>query len=217
MAKLQPFEGATNRTAVFLCQKGEETEYPVEYHFWKKKEKGSIAVDLSWSEVQAKTIVRYWKAQSVDGSKQGPWISAKPKALQAVKNILGEGAYRARAGSCTWLNGVYWGNAERLDKGLVNFSNDINGKEPTNKSVERKIESELLYPLLRGREVDRWQAKGHYSIIMPQGPNQPSKAIPLSKFMSRYPKCASYFQEYEDKLSNRSGYRKYLEPAGEPY
>jgi len=81
MTELQPFDSATNRTAVFFCQKGEPTRYPVEYHVWRKKEKGSIAIDLDWDEVVQKTSVSHLKAQSIDGSEQGSWISARPKAL----------------------------------------------------------------------------------------------------------------------------------------
>lgn len=153
MVDLQPFKAATNRTAVFLCQKGEETEYPVEYHLWKKKEKGSIAIDLSWSEVQAKTIVRYLKAQSIDGSPQGAWISAKPKALKALRAIVGKAAYQARAGVCTWLNAAYWGKIAPSRKGAVKFFNLSDTSKSEVKAVEREVESELVFPLVRGRDM----------------------------------------------------------------
>jgi len=123
MVDLQPFDSATNRTAVFLAQKGEKTKYPVDYAIWKKKEKGAIGLDFTWDEVQQKTIVRYLKAQSIDGTIQGSWITAKPKALSALKRVIGKSFYRARAGVCTWLNAAYWGNIEKTQKGFVKFSN----------------------------------------------------------------------------------------------
>ena len=211
---LQPFDAATNRTAVFLAQKGEKTEYPVEYMVWSKREKGSIDIDFSWEEVQAKTIVHYMKAQSVDGTLQGPWISAKPKALKALKNVVGTSKYQARAGSCTWLNGVYWGEIKPAGKDLVKFENLSNENIA---KIEMEIEDDLIFPLLRGREVKKWLANPNLSIIVPQDMNQPSKALQLNILEKRYRKCYAYFQEFKSPLSNRSGYKKYLEPTGEPY
>ena len=218
MTELQPFDSATNRTAVFFCQKNDETRYPVEYHVWGKKEKGTIGIDLTWNEVVEKTQVSYLKAQPIDGGEQGSWISARPKALKALKIVVGESAYKARAGSCTWLNGVYWGSVVRAKaKDLVTFSNlneigktDVDGKEA-------EIEAELVYPLLRGREVGRWISHRTYFIIVPQDLKQPSKGIPLKEMLYKFPKCLDYFEHFKTALANRSGYKKYLTPIGEPF
>jgi hypothetical protein len=84
-------------------------------------------------------------------------------------------------------------------------------------AVEKEIESSIVFPLLRGREVNRWHLNRQYSIIVPQEPNQPSKAISLNSFKKQYPKGFGYFSIFEQKLANRSGYKKYLKPVGEPY
>ena len=217
MTELQPFDSAINRTAVFFCQKGEPTEYPVEYALWKKKEKGSIGIDLTWSEVQEKTKVKMLKAQSIDGSAQGPWISARPRALKALRNVFGKAPYQARAGTCTWLNGVYWGSAVPAGEGFVKFTNMARDDNRGVATVEKEIESNIVFPLLRGREVNRWHINRQYSIIIPQETNQPSKAIPLNSFKKKYPKGYDYFSIFEQNLADRSGYKKYLQPVGEPY
>lgn len=217
MTELQPFDSATNRTAVFFCQKGDVTKYPVEYHVWKKKEKGSIAVDLEWEEVVRKTATRYLKAQSIDGSPQGSWISARPKALKALKNVVGEAHYQARAGSCTWLNGAYWGRIEAAKRGCVKFSNlDDVGKTEV-EAVEAEIESDLVYPLLRGRNVKRWGSDRTAYILVPQDPKQPSKGIAQTVFQSKFPKASAYLSKFKHQLESRSGYKKYLKPVGEPF
>src|SRR5665648_692992 len=41
MVDLNPFEGASNRTAVIVVQKGQETTYPVSYNHWSKKRSGT--------------------------------------------------------------------------------------------------------------------------------------------------------------------------------
>ncbi len=46
LVSIQPFEGATNKTAAIILKKGEKTEYPVPYTIWnKKKGVGRIATD----------------------------------------------------------------------------------------------------------------------------------------------------------------------------
>jgi SAM-dependent methyltransferase len=111
LSELQPFEGATNRTSIVLCTKGERTKYPLPYLLWKKKEKGRIDVESRFDEVLDATLRRNLKAQPVGQSETSPWISAKPKALVAAKKVIGESDYTAYAGSCTWMNGVYWGRS----------------------------------------------------------------------------------------------------------
>lgn len=217
MVELQPFDSATNRTAVFLAQKGEKTKYPVDYVVWKKKEKGSIGLDLTWEEVQQKTIVRYLKAQSIDGTLQSPWITAKPKALASLKLVVGTSFYQARAGVCTWLNAAYWGAIEPSQKGFVKYSNLFENSKIEVEEVERDIETDMVFPLIRGREVRRWHINRESYIVLGQNLTNPSKAIPLIAFQNKYPKTAEYFSIFEKQLKHRNGYVKYLKPVGEPF
>jgi hypothetical protein len=52
LSDIQCFEGATNRTAILLVEKGRPTEYPVQYYYWQKAEEGvRIATDAPHDEV----------------------------------------------------------------------------------------------------------------------------------------------------------------------
>ncbi len=55
MVDLMPFEGANNRTSVFVMKKNEPTSYPVNYTFWKREGIGSISESASLSDVQDAT------------------------------------------------------------------------------------------------------------------------------------------------------------------
>lgn len=194
MTDLQPFDMATNRTAVFYCQKGEVTSYPVEYHIWRKKGKGSISSDLSWEEVQIRTETKYFKAQSIDGSDQGSWITARAKGLQAMKKIIGPAEYKAREGTNTGgANGIYWLRILKKSETQVLVENlyDI-GKRKV-QSVEMELEEELIYPLLRGRDLHRWHAMPSCSIILPHQKDDPSKGIPEARLITDFPKTYKYF------------------------
>jgi len=216
MVELQPFDSATNRTSVFFCQKGEETKYPVEYVLWRKKEKGGIAIDLTWKEVQDKTYVKVLKAQSIDGTLQGAWITAKPKALKALGVAVGMSDYKARSGSCTWLNSIYWGDYISKD-GEILFTNLHKVGKIKVECITANINKELVFPLLRGREVSRWSSVSKSSIIVPQDSLQPSRAISIERMKTNYKNTFDYFSKFRDALSWRSGYKKYLKEQEEPF
>jgi SAM-dependent methyltransferase len=218
MAALQPFDSATNRTSVFLCQKGEETVYPVEYHIWKKKEKGSISIDFEWTEVQQRTITKYLKAQSIDGSLQGSWISARPRALKALRNVFGGSAYQGREGTNTGgANGVLWIEVKESNNGFCTIENlnEIGKKEIEPHSAE--VEVDLIFPLLRGRDVARWSAKPSIQVLIPHDLSEPAKAIDPKVFQAKFPKTLMFLEYFETALRERALYKKYLQPQGVPF
>ncbi len=215
MVELQPFDSATNKTSVLFCQKGEETTYPVEYHLWRKKEVGSIEIDMSWEEVVAKTRVTYLKAQSIDESKQGPWIVAKPKVFRSLKNVIGKSHYRARAGCCGWMNSVYLVKVLENKNGVAKIQNFTEHAKKVVPEVEAIIETIRIYPTLRGKEIQRWKAGPELGIVVGQDENKPSKGLPLQVMERNFPKTFKYFSQFKDLLSSRNGFKKYL--PGEPF
>jgi methylase of polypeptide subunit release factors len=55
LVTIQPFEGATNRTAVVALEKGRETTYPLPYVVWRKVKPGRPPIDASLKEVRERT------------------------------------------------------------------------------------------------------------------------------------------------------------------
>jgi hypothetical protein len=67
MSDFQPFEGATNRTAVFVCRKSSKPfQYPVPYIVWRKKAPGRIEQDFTLDKVLQATERREIAAIPVD-------------------------------------------------------------------------------------------------------------------------------------------------------
>ncbi len=224
LSALQPFEKAQNRTSIFLCSKGQENfKYPVPYILWKKKATGKISQDLSLSEVESRTLHEEIAAEPVQlGNLTSPWLTAPPKALSGIRKVLGESKYTANLGCHTWLNGVYWVNVlKSLRNGELLIENQYDvGKIKVKHLQEIAIESDLVYPLLRGRDVQRWQAAPSTHIILP---NRTDKLAGISEAeMKRLcPKTYAYFKQFEGNpkkpesgtLRGRSGYRKYFKPS----
>ena len=213
MADLKPFEGASNRTSIVVLGRGRTTRYPVPYTQWRKKGGGAvIPEELSLEEVQEITVRRNFVAEPVDETvPTSPWITGRPRAVKAVKMVLGASDYQARAGVCTWLNSVYWLEimGQRPD-GLVVVSNLTEGSKRKVENVQTAIEPDLLYPLLRGRDVSRWQATPSVYILITHEPGMKLKAIPENEMAVRWPKTYAYLKHFEAELCSRSGYRRYF-------
>jgi hypothetical protein len=110
------------------------------------------------------------------------------------------------------MNGVYWVQVLRkLPNGnlLVQNLNDV-GKIKV-ESVQTEIEPDLVYPLLRGRDVRRWSCSPTAYIILSQNPATRA-GIAEGEMRRRYPKTFAYFKTFEALLRGRSGYRRYFNP-----
>jgi len=219
MSRLQPFEGATNRTSVMICQRGLKTRYPVAYTLWKKGTgRVRVSIDKPLVEVLAETSRSNLWAQPVDaGSSTSPWMTARKPALRALQKVIGPADYQARAGSCTWANGIYWVNVlgKRPD-GLLLMHNlaDVGRREIA--SVQSAVEPDLVYPLLRGREVQRWHARPSAHILLVQDPAT-RKGYEEPYMRLEYPHLYSYLKRFEDVLRSRSGLKRYFDPAKDPF
>ena len=212
MTEIQPFEGASNRTAVVTLQRRRKTRYPVSYNLWRKAVSGQrVAEECTLEEALAMCNVKQFLARPVDASDAtAPWITGRRRALEAVQKVLGASEYEARAGVCTWLNGVFWLEiiAQRPD-GLVVASNITEGGKREVESVQVALEPDLLYPLLRGRDVNRWQALPSAHILMVQDPEK-RRGYDEDWLSVRYPKTYAYLKHFEPELRSRSGYRRYF-------
>jgi methylase of polypeptide subunit release factors len=213
MVSLQPFEGASNRTAVMVLEKGKPTAYPVPYTVWRKQGRKRFTYDSTLKEVTNATVRLNFVAEPVNPSDPtSPWLTARPKALKAVRKVLGKSDYEAHEGVNTGgANAVYWVNIvlKRPD-GLVVVRNITEGAKVKVDEVTEPIEPDLLYPLLRGRDVQRWRAEPSAWMIVPQDPGDPTRAYPEKQLQKDYPKTYGYLKRFERELRNRSGYQQIL-------
>ena len=222
LSAMQVFEGATNRTAIFVCEKTTRPfKYPVKYTTWAGPSR--VAQDESLASVRTATIQHKIGAIPVVASKDSsPWLTAPTQALPGIRKVIGASKnYRAYAGCCTWLNGVYWINIlDVLPSGELLIENlyDV-GKIPV-KHVQAVIEPDLVYPLLRGRDVHRWSVNPSAHIILAQDP-ETRRGIPEAEMKRHWSKTFAYLKQFEGNpkkpergtLRGRSGYRQYFKPT----
>jgi hypothetical protein len=206
LSSLQVFEGATNRTSVFVLQKDQPTRYPVSYTIWQKTKPGRLDYDSTLEEALEQTQRLNFQAVPVDAADPtSAWLTARRKALDIVRNILGQSDYSAHAGVYSGgANAVYWVEilAERPD-GLVVVRNITEGSKQEVEQVTIEIEPDLLYPLVRPRDVSRWQAETSARILMVQDPKK-RRGIDEGEVQSRWPKTWGYLKRFERVLLKRS-------------
>src|SRR5262249_48773618 len=152
LGTIQVFEGASNKTAVFIGRKQEDSfSYPVPYIMWRGPGRIGQGTELAdvmnlISEAPCGAI------PSIADQPRAPWLSAPRKALAGLRKVMGASAYKAYAGCCTWLNGVYWMQiVEKAGKGLLLVQNMFDVGKIAVDEVTAAIEPDLIYPLLRGR------------------------------------------------------------------
>ncbi len=217
MSELQPFEGATNRTAVVIIQKGLPTEYPVPYTYWKKVKRSRLDYNAKLDEIKERTKRLHLSAAPIDESDPtSPWLTARPKVIGAIRKVLGKSEYRARAGVSTGgANGVFWLKilTVRPDGPLV-VENLTEGAKREVEQVMAAIEPDLVYPLLRGRDVRRWYAKPSCHILLTHLEGEGLKAIPPDEMQRKWPKTWIYLTKFEQVLRERSGFTRYFTRKG---
>jgi len=213
MSELNPFEGASNRTAVVVLQKGRPTRYPVSYTYWKKTVRGrGLDYDSTLEEVQELTRRLNFYAVPVNADDPtSAWLTARRRALNAIQEVLGKSEYEAHAGVYTGgANGIYWLEvlAERPD-GLLVVRNLTEGAKRKVEPITTEVEPDLVYPLLRGRDVRRWQATPSAHILMVQDPKK-RRGIDEEELQRRWPKTWKYLKRFEKVLRERAAFKRYF-------
>ncbi len=206
LVTLYPFEGAVNRTAMIVVGRDGKTEFPVPCIVWHNPRSKGIDTELSLEDVKAITRRFEMVFLPVEENKpDSPWMQITEKAYEGIKKVLGKSEYRAYAGVYTGLNQVYW--IEILDEtpqGLLIRNPRIPGQKKKVEVVETVVEKDLIYPLIRGRDVKKWFVEGDYGwIIVPHDPKT-GEPIPENVMKIKYPKAFEYFFRFKDELEKRS-------------
>jgi hypothetical protein len=200
--------------------KGQQNTYPVRYTNWRKLGKGnSIAENISLDDVKSLTKRLNWDATPINPKDNtSPWVTGRPKAIERISQLIGESEYQARLGVHCWLVGVYWVEIiKELPNGQVLVSNLTENVKKDVENIQATIEGELIHPLIRGKDIDRWKAEAPACMLIPQDPKRPDKGYPEELFSVHFPKAYSYLCHFRELLINRSGYQKFLQPQGEPF
>jgi hypothetical protein len=190
----QPFAGAATRTAVAVFEVSRTPMlYPVPYF-------------RSGVECQAAPV-------SADPA--AAW-SIVPKGSAAFAALRGDSPYRARIGAHTGgAAGVFWVDVLECSADCAVIRNrGAAGRNPY-PTVTAEVESALLHPLVRGRDVGRWRVQTRAHLLLPHHPS--GKPIAEDEMAGRWPKTFAYFERFRARMLGRAHYLRHFAPARAPW
>lgn len=216
MVALRPFEGAANRTATVVLQKGQKTEYPVKYVMWRTtpdylRVRKEFKFEPSLSDVESAVTRQALVAVPVDASRvNSPWMTVPHGVVAALRKVTASSPYKAREGVNTLgANAVYWLRVrEKLPDSLLLTENVLEGAKKKVKQQTVRLEGDLVYPVLRGRDISRWYANPSLHILVTHPSTAPKFPYEESELRTRFPKAYAYLREHRDLLQQRVRVRK---------
>lgn len=198
---IRPFDGVSNHPTFLMLQRDAATVFPVAYRSWTADPDKSTNQRTYASAEQFRQTAKRVDGTAVpvpggDGTR--PWLVGSTQDQAVFSKVFAAGAkpeYKARKGITTDRNGIFWVHATgAVGTDLVTVCNaaDI-GKTKGIPQITATVESEHLFPLLRGRGVSPFNAvpEADLRILVPQrgmhgDPNLPSDSPHTFKFLNRF-------------------------------
>lgn len=95
-------------------------------------------------------------------------------------------------------------------------ANVTRGARKKVRQVRAAVEAERLFPLLRGRDVKRWQAEPSLQIVMAQDPA--TRRGITEEIMARdFPATGAYLARFKKMLAARPAFLRYFRPDRDAY
>jgi hypothetical protein len=202
LVSVQPFEGAANKTAAIILKKRGQTEYPVPYTVWKRKKGiGHVPTNLELKDARKLLEKELLLARPI-GKVNGSWQTVR-EGDGRLRRIEGENSYQARRGASTEPYGVFWLEVrEILSNGNLIVRNLVEKGKRRIKQVEERIEPDLVYPAVRGADIERWGAKPEICVLMVQDPER-SEPYSERKMRRDWPYTYNYLTQFKQVLLSR--------------
>lgn len=218
---LRVFENAVTKAAVWHVRKGAPTAFPVTVEQWRcTDDEAAIGPDSTIAEVSKHITRNELAIRRVDpGDRKSRWTIGEPECLQAARALGGENPYRARTGVFTGgANAVYY--LEPLDAasspdGAAWYRNRTERARRKAPQTCTMLEEELVYEVIRGRDVGRWQVRGHSHLLCPHTRETKMRAIAPKTMARDYPYTTNYLEMMRPVLDRRRGFAGWEKEARE--
>ncbi|MEM1632576.1 MAG: N-6 DNA methylase, partial [Thermofilum sp.] len=218
-----PFEGAVNRTSAIVVEKicelsdlgrGEcpdaakvvEGNRRIKHVVWVSEK--AVPTDAPLEEV-LKTVSRHQMVMTpiTENDPSSSWMQVTEKVLPHVRKVLVRSPYEAHEGVNVALNQVYYVQVKGKtpDGKLVITNPPKSGQKKQVRQIEAVVEPDLLYPLVRGRDVKKWyvELSGNDYVILPYDPRS-DKPLAKTEFQVMFPGTYWYLSQFKEDLKTRS-------------
>lgn len=103
-------------------------------------------------------------------------------------------------------NGVFFLDAELVRGSLFIGNRPEDGDDHSVEQVQQSIESDYIYPLLRGKDVKKWVAQPSNFVLIPHDASNPTSPTPLDEMPH---KTQEFLTRFQSKLSTRKKFRNF--------
>jgi SAM-dependent methyltransferase len=225
LVAVRPFGNVANRAGTIVLEKGRQTQYPVHYVKWRQGAAGleqeyCLAAPIAADQPGSPWLVRNVESR-VGRAQRAPPIWPEMMvglADQCCASVPVDPPYKAmRSDYAAHLgansggaNAVYWLEVLGRSGDAVRVRNLAAKGKPPVETVETVIEPELLYPLIRWIDVDRYRARPSAYLLLAQDASTRAGLDP--EMMARQlPLSLAYLARFESLLRRRAAYRRYQE------
>jgi hypothetical protein len=220
LVTIKPFEGASNRTSMFVAIKGESATFPIPYKKWFKRVREEIPQNIALNEVMKMVKIIDLYAEPLGGYKPYdevlPLVTLYRKDLfTKLSKVVGRSAYEAHGGADLYPAGIYRVKIiNEVGSKLVLVENlTERGRREKVDLVQMIIEKDFLYPILESGSISRWKVINYAIGVIPH--YKSGRVISESELKVKWPKTYEYFLNFKGILEKRSDYKSY--GKGLPY
>lgn len=189
---LQVFEGATNYTGIFLLRNENRTSHQFEYHKydWPKLISGrSLESELFSNESSQVKDVQILHASLLDNK----WEFISP-IIRKVLDLCEEDSFSLKA----ITHAIFQGIASGKDEVFYINSEIVNSLG---------LESELLYPILKGKDIKAFQINWSDNYVL-YPYDESGNLVPEKQIEKNYPNIYQYLILNRSKLEGRGYFNK---------
>lgn len=213
--EVKPFEKVNNHATFFVVTKNRAISYPVPYRIWACS--GTRSQFVNAEEFRARALPRDLFASPMPGKEGGPWLKGSLEQHEIWKHLFAPGAryYQAHNGVTTDRNGIFWVRIQEVHPGSqtcrIQNAAEI-GRTPGIPTISKRVETEHLFPLLRGRHVSAFHASPDpdLHILLPQRGMHGDPTLPVTAS-----RTWEFLRQFREQLERRSSLRRFQ--RGKPY
>jgi hypothetical protein len=205
-SEVKPFSPEAANSPYFLATKaGEVHAFPVPTKRWIRAEPG-VRLSAEWSV--SRSVLRALSGESHPVDRAFP-TSAWSFQAYGTPPLLEGGSNRWSFGKgldTRGANGVYFLRVLQSDnvRGRVLIENDLSaGRNPAVRQRRGWVESALVHPLLRGKDVSAWIARPGGHILAPYEPDALGTLLAEHEFRRSYPEAERWLRRHRPVLTAR--------------
>ena len=213
-SKTQPFSGdAANAPAFLVVRRDHQASFPISGSRWTRAEHGTRTAGIEqWqgaNGMRAMLTEGKGSLRPVTGDTTSVWSfspEGSPDLLVASGNsyTFGKGLDTRGANGLFFVKTGKMTAASGKKKALIRVTNDPSaGRNKNVVKVDDNVEAELVYPVLRGRDVQDWVAEPSGHFLLPHSPTDLSKPIEYKTLRRDYPRADSWLRHNKAFLTDR--------------